>query len=61
MSNLTSTLNPEWHTERGQYDWRNYVSREDQDNWDSLPEEQRLAIFEQAEADAWQDEWGQQG
>lgn len=53
---LNTLLCPEWDKARRMYDWRNHVSLEVQDIWPRLSQDARLAVFLQANVEAYDEE-----
>jgi hypothetical protein len=49
--------NPEWDKAERVHDWRNHVSIRVQALWQTFNDEQKLALYEQAEACSSAEEW----
>ena len=53
-------MDPEWDYdwwENRVHDWRNYISKEVRQMWQSFTPEQRAALARQADEQAGQEEW----
>ena len=54
---LGEVLNPDWGNIRKCHDWKNHISDEIADMWETFTVEQKVAIAEQAESRASNEEW----
>lgn len=54
---MTQYLNPDWENTSRVHDWRNYISEEMQQIWDTFSEEQKRVIYENTESMANREEW----
>ena len=53
----SQALDPKWNEAGRVHDWRNYISERVQKMWDTFTDEQKLALVEQANDQASQEEW----
>ncbi len=49
--------NPEWENAGRVHDWRNYISEEIEAMWDTFTDEQKAALYRQADAQASAEDW----
>ena len=49
--------NPNWEYTGRVHDWRNHVSEEIKDMWDTFTDNQKQALFRRAEEEADREEW----
>jgi gas vesicle protein len=57
MSEPYNYKKPEWDKVNKVHDWKNYISKKLADMWDTFTDEQKLAIAENAEEIANNEEW----
>lgn len=52
-----AVLMPDWAAKGRVHDWRNYISDEVQAMWPDFTDEQRMALYRQADSIAEREEW----
>ena len=50
-------LNPDWTDKNRVHNWKNYISKEMKEMWDSFTDEQKIAIGENADDMAGDERW----
>lgn len=54
---MSDWKSPNWESAGRIHDWRNHVSEEIQDMWDTFTDEQKRALQQQAQQQAEAEEW----
>lgn len=50
-------LNPNWRNTHKVHDWRNYISEEVRNMWETFNEQQKIALMNQANQQAECEDW----